>query len=151
MTSAAVRARAVSLLGRAAGTALVLGPRPDAWEAALRSAGWAVAADGEGAAAALVSFVGERENETLRLGRLAAARARLGVDAPLVLVDHNQPRPRWRRVVGWLALALHGLSPGRGRTAAARQLDAAGFRVECLRLAAGERVQLVLARREAER
>jgi len=64
-----------------------------------------------------------------------------------VLVDHNQPRVLWRRGLGILALAAARCAPSRARYPAARELAALGFAVERLRLACGERVQLVLFRR----
>jgi hypothetical protein len=149
VTAGRVRAHAVSLLGRADGSALVLGRNASAWRHALAAVGWHRPADAAPVAAVVVVFLGERADTAARLERLAAAGARLRPGAPLLLVDHNQPRSWWRRVLGWVALAARGLTPARARVLAARQLDAAGFRVECLRLAAGERVQLVLARREA--
>jgi hypothetical protein len=112
-------------------------------------AGLRVADLGEPAAAALVSFVGARTPAEIRRRTLDAVRGRLVDEAPLVLVDHNQPRQWWRRPLAALLLLGRGLPPARGRYPAARELDAAGFRVESLRLAAGERLQLVLARREA--
>jgi hypothetical protein len=148
VTAGRVRAHAVSLLGRADGSALVLGRDAPAWRQALAAAGWSPPAGAEPVAAVVVTFLGEREDGTARRERLAAAGARLRPGAPLLLVDHNQPRRWWRRVPGWVSLAVRGLPPARARVLAARQLDAAGFQVDCLRLAAGERVQLVLARRE---
>jgi len=67
--------------------------------------------------------------------------------APVVLLDHGQPRALWRRVVGAAVLALRGLGPARARYPAARELAALGFAVERMCLACGERVQIVLARR----
>ena len=148
MTAGDLRAYAVSLLGRARGSALVLGRDASAWQPALAAAGWSAPVDGSPVAAVVVTFVGEPAHAAARLERLAAAGARLAMGAPLLLVDHNQPRQWWRRVLAWIALGLRGLPPGRGRVLVARQLDGAGFRVECLRLAAGERLQLVVARRE---
>src|SRR5207253_1017999 len=78
---------------------------------------------------------------------LAALRNRLPAGAPLVLLDHSQPRALWRRAVGILVLAARGLAPSRARYPAARELAAIGFAVERLRLACGERVQMVVARR----
>jgi hypothetical protein len=69
------------------------------------------------------------------------------VGGALVVVDHNQPRACWRRVVGTALLAARGIPPARARHPVAREVAAHGFAVERLRLAAGERVQLVLARR----
>ena len=76
-------------------------------------------------------------------------RNRLPVGAPIVLLDHSQPRAPWRRAIGALHLAARGLWPSRARYPAARELAALGFTVERLRLACGERAQLVVARRPA--
>jgi hypothetical protein len=96
--------------------------------------------------AAVVSFRGQPGDAVARRACLDELRARLPAGAPLVLVDHNQPR-RWpARLVAFAALALQGQRPARARHPAARELAAAGWSVERLRLACGERVQLVLAR-----
>jgi hypothetical protein len=52
-----------------------------------------------------------------------------------------------RRLAAHAALAARGLGTARARCPAARELAALGFAIERLRLAAGERVQLVAARR----
>jgi hypothetical protein len=139
---------ALALLGPLDGPVVVA--EPGAWWAArVRVAGLRTADLVEPTAAAgLVSFVGARTPPALRVRTLDALRVRLPVGAPLVLVDHNQPRQWWRRPLAWLLLAVRGLPPSRARYPAARELDASGFRVEQLRLADGERVQVVLARRE---
>jgi hypothetical protein len=72
---------------------------------------------------------------------------RLPAGAPLVLVDHNQPRAVWRRLVALPWLLAAGLGPARARYPAARELRDAGFGVERLRLEDGERMQIVVARR----
>jgi hypothetical protein len=64
-----------------------------------------------------------------------------------VLVDHNQPRRLWRRLIGIATLAASGFAPARARYPAARELAVLGFLIERLRLACGERVQIVAARR----
>ena len=139
---------ALALLGPLDGPVVVA--EPGAWWAArVRLAGLRTADLIEPtAAAALVSFVGARTPAAVRVRTLGAVRARLPVGAPLVLVDHNQPRQWWRRPLAALLLIVRGMPPSRARYPAARELDGAGFRVESLRLADGERVQVVLARRE---
>jgi hypothetical protein len=82
-----------------------------------------------------------------RRARLDALAARLPGGAPLVVVDHNQPRTWWRRTLGVAGLAVRGLGASRARHPVAREVHERGFAVERLRLACGERVQLVLARR----
>jgi hypothetical protein len=139
---------ALKLLGPLDGPVVVA--EPGAWWAArIRLAGLRTADLVEPkAAAALVSFVGARTSPEMRRRTLDALRARLPAGAPLVLVDHNQPRQWWRRAFAALLLVGRGLPPSRGRYPAARELDGAGFQVESLRLADGERVQVVLGRRE---
>ncbi|HWP65014.1 MAG TPA: hypothetical protein VNO26_03765 [Candidatus Limnocylindria bacterium] len=139
---------ALALLGTPDGPVVVAEPGAW-WTARLRVAGLRPAdlADAR-AAAGLVSFLGARTPAPLRRRTLEAVRERLAAGAPLVLVDHNRPRQWWRRPLAALLLVARGLPPSRARHPAARELDGAGFRVERLRLAEGERVQVVLARRE---
>jgi hypothetical protein len=101
------------------------------------------------AAAAVVSFLGARADATARAALLDAVRDALPAGAPLVVVDHNQPRTWARRLLGAALLAAHGLPPARARHPTARELLGRGFVVERLRLASGERVQVVRARRAA--
>ena len=98
-------------------------------------------------AGAIVVFVGAPAEPAGRQALLAGLRAELSPAAPLVLVDHNQPRRWCARALAALRLAAGGLPPARARYPAARELVALGFTVECLRLARGERLQLVRARR----
>jgi len=92
-------------------------------------------------------LLGTRIDESARAAAWDALAARLASGAPVVVVDHNQPRTLARRAIGVLALAARGLSPKRARYPVAREVNAHGFTIERLRLADGERVQLVLARR----
>jgi hypothetical protein len=137
-----------ALLGAVSGPVLVVGPDGPAWSRALRALGLAMAVEGA-AAGGVVALLGERGDAAARARMLATMAERLVAGAPVVLVDHNRPRAFWRRPAGWLALLARGLPPSRDRHPAARELAAAGFTVECLRLAAGERVQHVRARRDA--
>jgi len=105
-----------------------------------------LAAPDDGVGAAIASFLGAADGPAARQAVLASLRARLSPGAPLLLIDHNQPRAWWRRAVGVVALAVRGLPAARARYPAARELAALGLPVERLRLACGERVQLVLAR-----
>jgi len=98
-------------------------------------------------AGAIVVFVGAPAEPAGRQALLARLRAELSPAAPLVLVDHTQPRRWWARALAALRLAAGCLPPARARYPAARELVALGFTVECLRLARGERLQLVRARR----
>ena len=142
MSPARLAAQALELLGPTGGPIAVVGS-----EALVRAVAATTPVASDGAAAAVVSFVGARTDVAARQACLEAVRARLAPGAPLVLVDHNQPRTWWRRLVAAAPLAVHGLTPARGHYPAARELQALGFRVERLRLAAGERLQLVVARR----
>ena len=137
-------ARCCELLGPAPGAVAVRAPHGGRLAAALTAR---VGAPATAPAAAIVAFVGAPAEPAGRQALLAALRAELPPGAPLVLVDHNQPRRWWARVLGRLRLAAAGLTPARARYPAARELAALGFTVERLRLACGERIQLVLARR----
>jgi hypothetical protein len=139
-------ARAVELLGRAEGPVAIACPRAPRLAAAL-AARLRPAGDGDRPAAAVIAFVGAASGPAERQRLLRALHTRLPPGAPVVLVDHSQPRAWWRRVPAVVLLLLRRLSPRRARYPAARELAALGFAVEALRLAAGERMQLVLARR----
>jgi hypothetical protein len=83
---------------------------------------------------------------------LTELRRVLARDGQLVVVDHNRPRGRIAALAALLRTpAPAGASPqARWRRLAhpvAREAQAAGFVVESLRLAAGERVQVVSALR----
>jgi hypothetical protein len=108
-----------------------------------------------GAAAAravTVSFVGRNPSTNARRTAVADAARALGADGTLVVVDHNRPR---RRLAALAALVrapwIPGVAPSvrwhRQAHWTARELQDAGFRVDRLRLAAGERVQVVFAHR----
>jgi len=104
------------------------------------------ATDWECARAVVVVFLGAPARPAERQLLLDQLRGRLTPGTPVVLVDHNQPRALWRRVVGVIALGFAGFGPSRARYPAAREMAALGFRIEQLVLACGERVQLVRAR-----
>ena len=144
MSGARLAAHAVRLLGPVAGPVAVAAPPRLGAHLAARLA---AARDGEVPAAAVVAFLGSPPRPAERQALLAALRNRLPAGAPLILLDHSQPRALWRRAVGILVLAARGLAPSRARYPAARELAAIGFAVERLRLACGERVQMVVARR----
>ena len=131
-------ARATALLGDAEPVVV----EPAAWAALVAPSG-----PSTGRAGAIVSFLGERLDRGARLARLDALAVRLPAGAPLVVVDHNQPRTWWRWALGVAALAARGLGPARARHLVAREVHGQGFAVERLELDCGERVQLVLARR----
>jgi hypothetical protein len=141
-------ARCLELLGPFDGALAVAAPRAPRMASALALR---AVPSGGAAGAAIVIFLGTRGDSRERRAVLAELGRRLSIGAPLVLVDHNQPRAWWRRALGVVRLAVAGLGPARARYPAARELAAAGFRVERLRLACGERVQLVAARRRADR
>jgi hypothetical protein len=131
VSDADLAARCRELLGAYDGTLALLGPGSAAPDAA---------------GAAVVSFVGAVADPVARRAQLERLRLVLPAGAPLVVVDHNQPRRLGARLVGAALLIVRGLPPVRARYPAARELAAAGFAVERLRLAHGERVQLVVAR-----
>ncbi len=99
-----------------------------------------------------VSFLGERTESRLRHGFVAELARVLAPAGTLLVVDHN--RPRWR-LAAIAAVAMSPRPPGATPAAAGRRLaypvareaHAAGFVVDRLRLAAGERVQVISARR----
>ena len=144
----ALAARCLALLGPLDGRIAVVGPGAARVTAALPR-GTPLANRDEAPVAAIVTFLGARDDPATRQACLTALRSRLVGGAPLVLIDHNQPRALWRRVLGAVALAVRGMGPARARYPAARELAALGLPVEQLRLASGERVQLVVARRLA--
>lgn len=127
------------------------GPIAVEGDAALRAAlatAVALATDDRGpVAAAVVSFWSTPARPSARQTLLASLARRLPHGAPIVLVDHNQPRALWRRAVALPRLLAAGLAPARARYPAARELRALGFEVERLRLESGERMQVVGARR----
>ena len=144
MSAARLAARCLELLGPVVGPVAIIVPGSVRLRAAL--AARIVPAAGA-PAAAVVAFLGAPARPADRQRALRDLQARLPVDATVVLVDHNQPRAAWRRVLASLVLVVTGLGAARGRYPAARELAALGFRIERLTLAAGERVQLVRARR----
>ena len=146
MRAARLAARAVELLGPVEGPVVLSCPAAARLEGAL-VARVRTPRSGEVPAAAVVVLLGGPHCPQQRQPLLRALQHALPRGAPLVLIDHNQPRSWGRRVLAVLALAVRGLAPARARYPAARELAALGFAVERLRLAAGERVQLVRARR----
>jgi hypothetical protein len=146
VNAARLAARALELLGSPEGPIAVEAPRASRLAAAL-AAGRPVATREDAPVAAVVVFVGVPALPSERQAILGRLCERLPAGAPLVVVDHNQPRAPWRRAVALIRLLAAGLPPARARYPAARELVAHGFTVERLRLACGERVQLVVARR----
>jgi hypothetical protein len=146
VTGVRLARRCLALLGPLSGPVAVAGPGTSRLRAAL-GAEVAVARDDAPAAAAVVSFWGAAARPEDRRAVLLGVARRLPGGAPLVLVDHNQPRAVWRRAAALPALLLAGVGPARARYPAAREMQAFGFVVERLRLADGERMQLVVGRR----
>ena len=142
MTARDLAVAGAALLGRIEGPVIVVAPRVPGLDPALRMR---VAGAGDAAAAAMVVFLWEPADAIARSAVLKRLRDRLSVGAPVVVVDHNQPRRLWRRVLGAATLAARGVAPGRARYRVARELAAAGFTVERLRLLDGERVQCIRA------
>jgi hypothetical protein len=105
-----------------------------------------------GSAATAVSLVGLDPSHEDRHRVFLALAAALAPASVLIVVDHNRPR---RMAAALAALAAAPAVPGaspvrRWRRLArptAREVQAAGFRVERLRFVAGERVQVVIATR----
>jgi hypothetical protein len=87
-----------------------------------------------------------------RAAALAVLASRFTPAGRLIVVDHNRPR---QRVAALAALARTPWVPGWSPAArwvrlahpTAREVQAAGFRVDRLRLVASERVQIVIATR----
>jgi len=145
--AARLAAHCLELLGPLSGPLAVRAPSAPGLRAAL-AAQARLARDGERPEAAVVVFLGRPARPAERQEVLRATQTALPPGAPLLLVDHNQPRAPWRRVAATVRLVAAGLGPARARYPAARELAALGLAVERLRLACGERVQLVEARRQ---
>jgi hypothetical protein len=139
-------ARCVALLGHGPGPIVVVAPGAPALGEAL-GARFPLATDGAPGTAAVVCFAGTPADPSARQTTLRALDQRLPSGAPVVVVDHNQPRQPWRRILGALRLVAAGLTPARARYPTARELHALGFRIERLELSSGERFQFILARR----
>ena len=109
----------------------------------------ALAFGGGQAALSLVELDPTPDERHRVFGALAAA---LVPERVLIVADHNRPR---RMVDALRAIVARPLVPGstpserwqRLARPTAREVQAAGFRVERLRLVAGERVQIVVSRR----
>jgi len=107
----------------------------------------------DGSVASLTLWLlGERGDAAMRAALFAEAARVCAPDGVLVAVDHNRPRRPAAALLAFVAPPQPpGATPGsRWRRLAyptAREAQAAGFTVERLRLAAGERVQIVWARR----
>ena len=144
MSPAQLAARCVELLGTVEGPVAVIAVPRLTGAVAERVR---IAHEGEPATAAVCAFLDEPADPTARGARLQALAARLPVGAPIVVVDHNQPRQRLCRLLGALALLARGVKPVRAAYPTARELQQHAFVVDCLRLADGERIQLVRAHR----
>lgn len=143
MTAARLAAQCVELLGPLDGPVEVRAPAPLAQALAAL-----LPSDRTGdAVAAVCDFRDEPSEHTPWGSRLAPLATRLPPGSVLVVVDHNQPRGWWQRVVGTIVLAARGVPPMRARYPTAREIAAQGFVVERLRLCDGERIQLVRASR----
>ena len=145
MNAARLAARCLEMLGPVAGPVAIACRRPPDLAAAL-AARARPPAEGEAPAGAIVVWLGTPARPAERQQLLRELQHRLPPAAPLLVVDHNQPRALWRRALGLLPLAAAGLRPARARYPAAREVAALGFIVERLRLASREQIQLVLAR-----
>ncbi len=106
--------------------------------------------------AVVLSLVGHAPAASDRQALLGELARVMKAGSALIVVDHNRPR----RLVAALAAAIRAPRV-RGRSLgarwqrlsypAAREIQAAGFTVQWLRFAAGERLQVVLARPRAGR
>jgi SAM-dependent methyltransferase len=100
-----------------------------------------------------VWFLGDPSPPPVRRALLAELARALAPAGTLVVVDHNRPRRRLAAIAA--AVAMSPRPPGATPAAVwrrlaypvAREAHAAGFVVERLRLAVGERVQVISARR----
>jgi len=146
VSPARLAARARALLGPVGGPVAIVAPCAPRLARALAAA-LDAAGDAREPAAAVVALLGVPAVPAERQTLLRTLARRLPVGARLVLLDHNQPRAWWRRLAGATWLIADGLHPARARYPAARELAVMGFGVEQMRLAGGERVQLVVARR----
>jgi len=144
VTAARLAARCVELLDGVGGPIAVSAP-PDV--AAALASRVTVAKDDVPIAGAVCVLLGSPVDPAARAATWTRLAARLAAEAPLVVVDHNQPRTLARRALGVLALAARGLPPERARHPVAREVNGHGFTIERLRLEDGERVQILLARR----
>jgi hypothetical protein len=100
----------------------------------------------------VLSLVGHAAPEAERARAWQELSGAVAKGEAVAVVDHNRPRRPWA-AVGALVTSpwVRGLTPAaRWRRLAhptARELQRAGFTVDALRFAAGERVQIVLATR----
>jgi voltage-gated potassium channel Kch len=114
--------------------------------------GWGSAPGADAAGATAVSLIGLDPSPADRRRVFAELAAALAPASVLIVVDHNRPRDMRAALA---ALAAEPRVPGsspvecwrRLARPTAREVQAAGFRVEKLRLVAGERVQIVVATR----
>lgn len=148
MSPRALGGAVVALLPPGGGPVAVAGTDAAAWREVLARAGFAPADEGP-VAAAVVSFLGERADAAARRATLGRVGTRLAAAGRLVVVDHNRPRRAAARLRALPTLWRRALGAARARYPTAREVAASGFAVERLRLAAGERVQLVVARPRA--
>jgi hypothetical protein len=131
------------LLGPADGSLLLVAPRTAAALNALFADRGATPADVP--SGAVVVWLGDAAVPERRTAVLASLAARLPLGAPLIVVDHNQPRSAIARLANTVRLAFRGLPPARARYRVAREVTQVGFTVERLRLTDAERIQVVRA------
>lgn len=147
MNAAKLAARTLALLGSHEGPIIVEAPRAKRLANALAATS-TIASSEDTPAAAVIAFLGAPASPPERQAMLCRLRDRLPAGAPIVLVDHNQPRTPWERALALPSLLLDGVTPARARYPAAQELATQGFAIRCLRLADGERIQLISAIRK---
>jgi hypothetical protein len=120
--------------------------------AAMPWVGWGEALPEPGSALShlVLSMVGHAAPSAERVRVLVRIGKALAPQGTIVAVDHNRPRGSWGALAALVrAPWVPGLGPAtRWRRLAyptAREVQGAGFRVERLLLAAGERIQIVIA------
>jgi hypothetical protein len=103
-------------------------------------------------AVVMLSLVGHAPSAEHRRSGFAALHAALAPEALVIVADHNRPRRRLQALAALVGPpSVPGVAPAtrwhRLARPTAREVQTAGFRVVRLALVAGERVQLVIARR----
>ena len=147
MNAARLAARALELLGPHEGPIILEAPCAKRLAGAIAATS-AIARSEDIPAAAVIAFLGTSASPSERQATIGRLRDRLPAGAPVVVIDHNQPRTPWQRALSLPSLLVSGLTPARARYPVAQELATHGFAIRSLRLANGERFQLVSAIRK---